>query len=65
MHVNVARLTRSLRKWRRHFGCDLTERTLERFTREALAMSAEAMSAEAMSAEAMSADVRPRPDSHQ
>ena len=55
MRVNVARLTRSLRKWRLHFGCDLTEHTLERFTREALAMSAEALSA----------DVRPRPDSHQ
>lgn len=36
MQRNVDRLTRSLRKWHRHFGCDVTEAMLARFTNEAL-----------------------------
>lgn len=35
MRVNVARLTRSLRKWHRNFGCDVTEAMLNRFAHEA------------------------------
>jgi hypothetical protein len=37
MQANVARLARSMRKWRAHFGCDVTEQMLQRFTQEALA----------------------------
>ena len=37
MQANVARLLRSMRKWRSHFGCDVTEELLERFSRDALA----------------------------
>lgn len=36
MRANVERLTRSMRKWRRQFGCDITDADLDRFTREAI-----------------------------
>jgi hypothetical protein len=36
MQANVDRLTRSMRKWRRQFGCDITDDELDRFTREAM-----------------------------
>ena len=36
MHANVARLTRSMRKWRRQFSGDITDDELDRFTRQAL-----------------------------
>lgn len=37
MQANVARLTRSMRKWRTHFGCDVTDGMLDRFTQDAMA----------------------------
>lgn len=37
MRANVARLARSMRKWRTHFGCDVTEQRLAQFTEAALA----------------------------
>ncbi len=37
MHANVARLSRSIRKWRARFGCDITDATVEQFARTALA----------------------------
>ncbi len=37
MHANVARLSRSLRKWRARFGCDISDATVEQFARTALA----------------------------
>lgn len=37
MQANVARLTRSMRKWRTHFGCDVTDTMLEHFARDAMA----------------------------
>ena len=37
MHANVARLSRSIRKWRARFGCDITDTTVEQFARTALA----------------------------
>jgi 3-deoxy-D-manno-octulosonic acid kinase len=35
MQANVARLLRSMRKWRRQFGCDLPDDLLERFAGDA------------------------------
>lgn len=32
MHANVARLTRSVRKWRTHFGCDVTDARIAAFS---------------------------------
>ncbi|WP_309670093.1 lipopolysaccharide kinase InaA family protein [Gemmatimonas sp.] len=32
MRANVARLTRSVRKWRTHFGCDVTDARIAAFT---------------------------------
>ncbi len=40
MRANVTRLTRSIRKWRTHFGCDISESALAAFAREALASAA-------------------------
>lgn len=37
MKTNIARLARSMRKWRTHFGCDVTEQMLQQFTRDVLA----------------------------
>ena len=37
MHANVARLSRSMRKWRARFGCDITDATVEQFARTTLA----------------------------
>lgn len=37
MHANVSRLSRSIRKFQRHFGCDVTDAVLSSFAREALA----------------------------
>ena len=39
MQANVERLTRSMRKWRRQFGCDITDDALDRFTREAMSVT--------------------------
>jgi hypothetical protein len=36
MQRNVTRLVRSMRKWRTQFGCDLTDVTLDAFTRDAM-----------------------------
>ncbi len=36
MQANVARLARSMRKWRTHFGCDVTEQMLQQFMRDAV-----------------------------
>jgi hypothetical protein len=41
MRANVARLTRSVRKWRTHFGCNVTDARLAAFT----AAAADLMSA--------------------
>lgn len=37
MEANVARLARSIRKWRTHFGCDVTDEMIESFSRNARA----------------------------
>lgn len=37
MAANIARLSRSMRKWRTHFGCDVTDAMLSAFAREAMA----------------------------
>jgi 3-deoxy-D-manno-octulosonic acid kinase len=37
MHANVARLIRSVRKWRTHFGCDVTDARLAAFAQTAAA----------------------------
>ena len=37
MMANIARLSRSMRKWRTHFGCNVTEAMLSAFAREAMA----------------------------
>ena len=36
MQANIARLTRSMRKWRRQFGCDIMDHDLDRFAQEAM-----------------------------
>ena len=36
MQQNVNRLVRSLRKWRTQFGCEVSDQTLDAFTRDAL-----------------------------
>ncbi len=36
MERNVTRLVRSIRKWRRQFGCDVTDVTLDAFMRDAM-----------------------------
>jgi 3-deoxy-D-manno-octulosonic acid kinase len=41
MQANVARLTRSMRKWRRQFGCDITDHDLDKFTRVAMSATPE------------------------
>lgn len=45
MAANVARLARSMRKWRTHFGCDVTDSRLQQFTSEALAVTPATFSA--------------------
>ena len=37
MAANVARLSRSLRKWRTQFGCDISDGMVNRFASDALA----------------------------
>ena len=37
MRVNIARLTRSVRKWRTHFGCDVTDSRISAFAASATA----------------------------
>ena len=37
MRANLARLLRSMRKWRTNFGCDMADERLARFERDALA----------------------------
>lgn len=37
MQANVNRLARSIRKWRTHFGCDISDVMIDRFSRDALA----------------------------
>jgi hypothetical protein len=38
MERNLARLVRSLRKWRTQFGCDLTEQRITHFRDATLAL---------------------------
>ena len=42
MRANIARLTRSVRKWRAHFGCDVTDSRIAAF---AAAVTTDAMTA--------------------
>jgi hypothetical protein len=37
MRLNVARLLRSMRKWRSQFGCDVAEARMAAFAKEAMA----------------------------